>query len=158
MKKTAAHAVPKKINREWKIDIVASSFYKKEIDALIAGAKKTLHDAGINDKNITVHMVPGSFEIPLIGAELAEMASTDALIGLGIIVEGDTHHARLLADATTRGIMDTQMKYHLPFAFEVLYVKTLADARARTLGKNNKGIEAATAVLHTLAALKKIRK
>ena len=102
--------------------------------------------------------MPGSFEIPLIGAALAEQGAVDALIGFGIIVEGETHHARLLADAATEGIMDTQLTYHIPFAFEVLYVKSLEDARARTTGNSNKGIEAAVAVLHSLALLKKIRK
>ena len=137
---------------------MASSFYKKEIDALIAGAKKVFLDAGIPKGNVTVYEVPGSFEIPLIGAELAEQEAVDALIGFGIIVEGETHHARLLADAATEGIMDTQLTYHIPFAFEVLYVKSLEDARARTTGNSNKGIEAAVAVLHSLAVLNKIRK
>ena len=158
MKKDTANTLPKKIDADWKIGIVASSFYKKEIDALIAGAKKVFLDAGIPKANVTVYDVPGSFEIPLIGAALAEQGAVDALIGFGIIVEGETHHARLLADAATEGIMDTQLTYHIPFAFEVLYVKSLEDARARTTGNSNKGIEAAVAVLHSLALLKKIRK
>ncbi len=157
MKKDLHQRLPDTINASWRIGIVAARYYEEETDALIEGAKKALTDAGIPASNISVHEAPGSFEIPLIGAALAESDTVDALIGFGIIVEGDTHHARLLADATTQGIMETQLTYQLPFAFEVLYVDTLKQAQERTKGEHNKGIEAAIAVLNTLAALKKIK-
>lgn len=157
MKKEHTLSYPENVDRNWRVGIVASSYYKDEIDALIAGATQTLMDAGIDAKNITVHQAPGSFEIPLIGAALAEEEKVDALMGFGIIVEGATHHARLLAEATTNGIMETQLTYHIPFAFEVLYVNKLEDAQERAVGPSNKGIEAALAVLHTLAALKEIK-
>jgi 6,7-dimethyl-8-ribityllumazine synthase len=71
----------------------------------------------------------------------------DALIGLGIIVQGETKHADLLAAESTRGLMDVQLQYKLPFAFEILWVDDIAHARARS----EKGAEAAIAVLHSLA-------
>lgn len=157
MKKEIAASFPAHVDPRWRVGIVASSYYKEEIDGLIEGAKQTLMDAGIDAQNISVHQAPGSFEIPLIGAALAEAEKVDALMGFGIIVEGATHHARLLAEATTYGIMETQMTYHIPFAFEVLYVNKLEDAQERAVGPSNKGIEAAVAVLHSLAALKAIK-
>ncbi len=143
-------------NPDWRIGIVASSFYKEEIDGLVEGAIKTLTSAGIPDEHIMIHRVPGSFEIPLIGAALAQSGQVDGLIGLGIIVEGQTQHARLLAENVTAAMMDVQMKYILPFAFEVLYVNDLKDARTRSIGENNKGVEAAYAVLQSLQVLKAI--
>ncbi len=153
MKKEMTLTFPTHIDPNWRIGIVASSYYKEEIDGLIDGATKTLIEAGIGATNIIVHQAPGSFEIPLIGAALAEAEKVDALIGFGIIVEGKTHHARLLAEAATTGIMETQLTYNIPFAFEVLYVNDLTDATERSIGPSNKGIEAALAVLHTLATL-----
>ncbi len=158
MKKEHTLMLPAHVDSNWRIGIVASSYYKEEIDGLIEGARKTLVDAGISDANITVYPAPGSFEIPLIGAALAEEEKVDALIGFGIIVEGDTHHARLLAEAATQGIMETQLTYHIPFAFEVLYVNNIEDARARCFGDASKGIEAALAVLHSLSAITSIKK
>jgi 6,7-dimethyl-8-ribityllumazine synthase len=49
-----------------------------------------------------------------------------------------------------------QLTYHIPFAFEVLYVKNLKQAQARAGAKGNKGEEAAKAVLHALASLRNI--
>ena len=120
---------------------------------MTTAAQDTLLHAGVRAENISVHMVPGSFEIPLIGAALAKSGGVDALIGLGIIVEGETQHARLLAEQAARGIMDVQLTYHMPFAFEILYVKDMAQARERASGLQNKGTEAAHAVLHSLVKL-----
>jgi 6,7-dimethyl-8-ribityllumazine synthase len=140
------------INPSWRIGIVHSSYYPEEISALIASAKHALREAGIPETNSTLHPAPGSFEIPLIGAALAESRSVDALLGFGIIVEGETHHAELLARAVTRGIMDVQLRYTIPFAFEVLYVRSLPEARAR----GTRGREAVYAALHSLAEINRI--
>lgn len=124
---------------------------------MVAGARETLEQAGVKAENITEHPVAGSFEIPLIGLVLASEKKVDALIGLGIIVEGETHHAELLAQESARGMMDVQLKTQIPFAFEVLYVDDLAQAQERSKGIDNKGGEAARAVLHSLAQIRKAR-
>lgn len=142
-----------RINRAWRIGIVHSSYYKEETDQLVAGAVRLLRESGIHASNIVTVAAPGSFEIPLLGAELARTKQVDALIGLGIIVEGETHHARLIAEAVTQGMMDVQVRYGVPFAFEVLYVDNLALARARL----DRGEEAARAVLQSLAHLRQIQ-
>lgn len=148
---------PDYIDSQWRVGIVASSFYKEEIDSMIHEARSFLIDSGIQEEKVKVHFVPGSFEIPLIGRALAEENKVDALIGLGIIVEGETQHAHLLAEQAARGIMDVQLHTGIPFAFEVLYVNDLQLARERALGDKNKGKEAAHAVLHSLAKLHSIR-
>ena len=154
---TSHHGLPYAIDPQWRIGIIHSSYYKEEIEALVAGAVEELTAAGIKPDNVSVHAAPGSFEIPLLGGALAQEKKVDALIGLGIIMEGETHHAHLLAENVARGTMDVQVKEHIPFAFEVLYVRSLAQAQERTKGEANKGREAARAVLHSLAELKRIR-
>lgn len=134
-----------------------STYYKEEIDQLVAGAMDVLREAGLPEANITLHPAPGSFEIPLIGRELAEHARVDALMAFGIIVQGETKHADLLSAEVARGIMEIQMVYGLPFAFEVLHVLSLDQAKERAGGPQGKGREAAYAVLHSLAELNRIR-
>ena len=156
--RTDHHASPApKADPSWRIAIVYSSFYPEEVSALVAGAKQVLLAAGIPSENITDYPVPGSFEIPLIGSVIAHEKKADAIIGLGIIVEGETHHAELVAREAARGIMDVQIGYGMPFAFEVLYVDSLAQARGRSSGSDNKGGEAARAALHSLAQIRKLR-
>lgn len=133
----------------WRVGIVYSSYYEEEISVLLDGAITILQKVGMSEESISQHPVPGSFEIPLIGAALAKQKSVDALIGLGIIVEGETHHARLVAENTARGMMDVQTNYGIPFSNEVIYVDSIELARERL----HKGEEAAISVLHSLAQL-----
>ena len=151
MKVDPHQQLPEEIDPAWRIGIIHSSYYKEEVERLVQGAVSALKEVGIS--NISLHPVPGSFEIPLLGAALAEEKKVDALIGLGIIVEGETHHAKLVADSVTRGIMDVQTTHQVPFAFEVLYVKDLLQAQERI----DKGKEAAEAILHSLAQIQTIR-
>jgi 6,7-dimethyl-8-ribityllumazine synthase len=119
------------------------------MEQMLKGATDTLRAVGMEEGNIRQYPVAGSFEIPLLGAALAKEGSVDALIGLGIIVEGETHHARLIAENVARGMMDVQTKHTIPFANEVLYVHSILQARERL----HRGEEAAISVLHSLAQL-----
>ncbi len=141
------------VDPSWRIGIIHSSFYKEGVSHLVKGAQEMLEHAGIHSKNIRHYEVFGAFEIPLIGAELAARKDIDALIALGIVVQGETSHAQLVTQSSAQAIMDVQVKYQIPFAFEILAVDTL-DLALRRL---DRGAEAARAVLHSLALLKRIR-
>lgn len=140
------------VDPTWRIAIVYSSFYEEEMKEMVIHTKDALLAHGIKEDGISFCAVAGSFEIPLIGAALAKAKKADALIALGIIVEGETEHARLIATEAARGCMDVQIQYGIPFAFEVLQVPTLAIAKKRL----SKGKEAANAILHSLANLRSL--
>ncbi len=142
---------PAQVDPAWRIGIVRSSYHPDLVRALATSARAYLENAGI--RKIQEYTAPGSFELPLIGAALAKEASVDALIGLGVIVQGETAHADVIAQGAARGMMDVQTQFGIPFAFEVLLVATPEQASARA----NRGGEAAAAVLHSLAELRRIR-
>lgn len=155
MKQSVSHIeVPKNIDPMWRIGIVHSSFYLEEVNELVASAVNTLEKEGVKRECISIHSVAGSFEIPLVGAALADTGDVDALIGFGIVVQGETQHAQAIVTQTCRGMMDVQTLYKIPFAFEVLHVDSLEDTRVRL---KSKGKEAALAVLHSLAQLTSLR-
>ncbi|MDO8468205.1 MAG: 6,7-dimethyl-8-ribityllumazine synthase [Candidatus Peribacter sp.] len=141
--------LPARISSGSRIGIVHSRYHPEIVAKLIEGAQKVFQEAGIAQGNVRTYAAPGSFEIPLIGSALIAAKEVDALIALGVIVEGETHHAALIAGEAARAIMDLQVRHRIPFAFEILYVRNLAQAQART----NRGEEAARAVLHALAQL-----
>ncbi len=148
--------LPANIDASWKIGIITSMWHRDVLDAMVDTARKTLIDAGINPSNIRLHDAPGSFEVPLIGSALIE--HVDALIGFGIILQGETKHAEALATTTAQAMMNLQVQYKKPFAFEILHVMNIEQAKERAAGPHNKGFEAARAVLWSLAELQKIRK
>ncbi|MDP7247738.1 MAG: 6,7-dimethyl-8-ribityllumazine synthase [Candidatus Peribacteraceae bacterium] len=144
---------PDKVSKDWKIGIVHSSFYKEDVLKMVESARKYLVESGINPDNISVYAVAGCFEIPLIGSALADKDQTNALMGLGIVVQGKTQHAQEIAKQSARGMMNIQVQYKIPFAYEVLHVDALEDAQQRI---ESKGKEAAIAVLSSLKKLNSI--
>lgn len=148
-------SLPEGINPDWKIGIVHSVYYQDELSGLLSGAEKCLREAGVT--GISYHPVLGSFEIPLVGEELAASGSVDAMIGFGIIVQGQTMHADHLAREVTRAMMDIQVRHRIPFGYEVMHVHNMDQVRERSTEQDNRGREAAMAVLYSLAELKRMR-
>jgi 6,7-dimethyl-8-ribityllumazine synthase len=146
--------LPANIDPTWTIGIVAAQWHRDILQPMIDVAIQTFVDAGLKRENILVHDAPGSFEIPLVGAAL--IGKVDGLIGLGILLQGETGHAELIAQSVTQAMMELQITHKKPFAFEILHVNTLDQAQARAEGPHNKGFEAARSVLISLAELRKI--
>ncbi len=87
----------------------------------------------------------------------AELNRFQAILALGVILEGETEHARLIAEAVTRSLMDLSLKHKVPVIHEVLLVKDEAQARARCMGtEHNRGIEAARAAISAARKLPEI--
>lgn len=148
-------AIPLKHPESCRIVIIRSSYYPELLDALEQGARAALSDAGIADAKIETQVVPGSFEIPLACKFLAEKKGAHGIIALGVIVEGETHHAAEIARACTDGLMQVQLSSGIPIAHGVLFVKSLAQAEARCLGEHNRGAEAAEALIGMLEFLER---
>jgi 6,7-dimethyl-8-ribityllumazine synthase len=107
----------------------------------------------LSGHRVTVVRVPGAFEIPLAVQRLARKR-VDAVIALGVIWQGGTDHADLIARECARACMEIALREDVPVIFEVLTVRTEAQARARCLGRKlNRGAEAARTALE-MGALK----
>jgi len=136
--------------------IVASKFNQEFVQALVDNAHSEL-SALEQGANIVLVWTPGSFEIPLFVQATAELGRFQAIIALGVILEGETDHARLIAEAVTRSLLDISLKHKLPVIHEVLLVKNEEQARARCLGtEHNRGVEAARAAVSAARKLPEI--
>ena len=136
------------------IAIVRSSYYDNLVSSMEKSAKDVLLRADIPEKKISVTTVPGSFEIPLACRKIAKEGKTDGIIALGIIIQGETHHAEESARACTDGLMKTQLETGIPIAHEVLFVNSKKQAEARSCGKKNKGEEAAHTLLTMISIMR----
>ncbi|TZF89926.1 6,7-dimethyl-8-ribityllumazine synthase [Cognatilysobacter lacus] len=124
--------------------IIASRWNPRITDTLVAGARKTFADHGVDEASIDVVRVPGAWEIPLAAAHLAQAGTHVAIIGLGCVVRGDTRHFEQVADGCSNGLMRVSLDYGVPVANGVLAVDSFDDAEARAGGSHgNKGEEAA---------------
>ena len=123
--------------------IVSSQYNETYVKGLVDNAKLEF-EAIAPGSNVSVLEVPGAFEIPLLVQELATRGGYDAIIALGVIIEGETQHAALIGAAVTNALLQISLTHRVPVIHEVLLVKNEEQARARCLGTDlNRGIEAA---------------
>jgi 6,7-dimethyl-8-ribityllumazine synthase len=140
------------------IAIVASVFNEFISKALLQACLIELKRQGLSDQHITTVWVPGAFEIPLAALKLAKKKNIDAVICLGAVIRGDTYHFDVIANETSRGMMDVSLKTEKPVIMGVLTVDTIGQAQQRAQDKgNNKGRDCAIAALETVQLLKRIK-
>lgn len=130
-----------------KIGIVVSRFNTDITERMLKGALEVLRAWKVKERNVEVVWVPGSFEIPFGCLKLIKRKKPDAIVTVGCIVKGETDHDRYLAYAVSYGIMHLSLEHNVPISFGVITTNNLAQARARSSGKTNKGSEAAIAAL-----------
>ena len=136
--------------KNFRIAIVVSEWNKEITEALFQGAKNTLIDHNVLNKNIVRIDVPGSFEL-IYGANSAQRMDFDAIIAIGCIIQGETRHFEFISNAVAQGIKDLNINGKAPVVFCVLTDETIEQSIARSGGdKGNKGVEAAfTALMMT---------
>lgn len=131
-----------------KIGIVVAEWNDKVTGALLAGAVKTLREAGCLEHNIVVKTVPGAFELTLGAQYFAEYTEVDAVIALGCVIRGGTPHFDYVCQAATHGINQVSIGWNMPIAFGLLTCDDEQQALDRAGGKyGNKGDEAAAAAI-----------
>jgi len=143
--------------KDLKIGIVLSRFNDFITSKLFEGAVDCLVRHGGDEKNITVVKVPGSFEIPLAAAKLAEQKTYNAIICLGAVIRGATPHFDFISSEVSKGIAAVSLKTETPIAFGVLTTDTIEQAIERAGTKaGNKGWDAALTAIEMANVVKNL--
>lgn len=140
-----------------RVAIVAASWHETVMDGLIAGARRTLAQAGASDVGFV--RAPGAFELPLVAKACLD-AGYDAVVALGVVIRGGTPHFEYVSAAATDGLARVALDTGAPIGFGLLTCDTEQQAldRAGLPGSvEDKGREAAEAALATLAVLRSLR-
>jgi 6,7-dimethyl-8-ribityllumazine synthase len=124
---------------------IAAARYNTELaDALLANCLDSLAKAGADMRDIKILRVPGSFEVTAAAAKLARSRKCDCVIGLGILLQGQTRHAQHIGDAIAHGLTNIAVYLGVPTVFGIVTAENLQQARVRCAGqKHNRGREAA---------------
>ena len=143
----------------WKIGIVVSEWNETVTLGLLNGAKEALLDLGIDESDLLVKDVPGSYELPLAAQFLFTATDVEAVICLGSVIQGETKHFDFVCEAVAQGVKDVSLKFNKPCIFGVLTDNTMDQAVARSGGEHgNKGTEAAIAAVKMLDIMKSFGK
>jgi 6,7-dimethyl-8-ribityllumazine synthase len=137
--------------------IVASLFNGQYVQGLVDHATaelKALSPAA----TISLHQVPGAFEIPVVVRELALQKKAEAILALGVILQGKTSHAQNLARSVTDALQQIAVEQGVPVINAVLSLESETQARERCLESTiNRGTEAARAAIKIADVMGELR-
>jgi 6,7-dimethyl-8-ribityllumazine synthase len=137
--------------------IVASQFNARYVQGLVNHATEELRELN-SGALLTLHQVPGAFEIPIVVREVALQGQVDAIIAVGVILQGSTAHAEHLARSVTDALQQIALLYGVPVINAVLSMENEDQARERCLEKKiNRGIEAARAAVQIAQVMGELR-
>ena len=140
-----------------RVAVVAASWHEQVMTGLVDGATRALDDFKVEQREVV--RVPGSFELPVVAAELAR-SGFDAVVALGVIIRGGTPHFEYVCSAATDGLNRVALDSGVPIGFGLLTCDTEEQAvdRAGLPGSvEDKGYEATSAALVTATTLRAIR-
>jgi len=124
-----------------RIGIVRSRFNERIGVAMLEACRKRLAELRVTA--LTVVSVPGALEAPLALQRLAGTEKYDALIALGAVIRGETHHFEVVAKESASGLMQVHLASGVPAANGILTTDTEEQAKSRAAQKGKDCAEAA---------------
>jgi 6,7-dimethyl-8-ribityllumazine synthase len=136
-----------------RVGVVASMWHTTVMDGLLAGSLSSLARSNVTD--VEVMRVPGTFELPLGAASMAD--EMDAVVALGVVIRGGTPHFDYVCRAATDGLLRVTLDSRTPIGFGVLTCDDEQQALDRAglpESHENKGAEAAAAAVSLAVAIR----
>lgn len=127
-----------------RVGIVMSRFNEDVCEGLLDACRDELVECGVRAEDMILVTVPGALEIPLALQKLAKTSNYDALIALGAVIRGETYHFEIVANESSRGLMQVQLETGVPIVNAILTTDDEDQAYARM---TEKGADAARVAL-----------
>ena len=142
---------------EISIFIVVSEFNQSIIENLLQGALDAFAHHGGKESGISIHRVPGAFEIPGTIQQIMKFHVSHAIIALGAIIRGETPHFDYIAGESAKGIAEISRNSNIPIINGILTTDNTKQAEDRSrVGGRNKGWDAMEAALQTITVYQEI--
>ena len=132
--------------------IINARFNHIITDRLVEGAKDAFIRHGGDEKNLSLLLVPGAFEIPLALEKALSSGKFDAVCCVGAVIRGSTPHFDYVSAEVAKGIANVSLKHGKPVTFGVLTTDSIEQAIERACSKaGNKGFEAMTGLVELIS-------
>lgn len=139
----------------FKFGLVASRFNEFITNKLVDGARDALVRLGASEDDITLHLVPGALEIPIVVGNIVD--KYDAVIALGTVIRGETPHFEYVAAESAKGLAQISLESKKPVINAILTTDNIEQAVDRAGAKSgNKGFNAAQSAVEMVNLLKNI--
>lgn len=139
-----------------RIGIAVSSYHKWATDKMLEGAITRWKLLGGLDDNLIVVPASGAWELVGIAKALCGM-QLDAVVALGVVIQGETPHFSYICDGVTKGLMDITVQIGKPVGYGLLTCENTQQVEARCGGAiGNKGADAMSAAVASALAIREI--
>jgi len=143
---------------ELRVAMVVSRFNEELTSQLANDAFRCLEKNGAKVPNLGTFDVPGAYEIPVVANALAKSGKFDAIIALGVVVEGETPHAQMIGHSTGIALLEIARETGVPVINEIVGTRNWEQAVVRcTSSETSRGWYAAEAAIEIANGLKQIR-
>lgn len=151
-------SAPKVSGAGLRFGVVAARFNQQLVDGLLARLATEFAAAGVREKDVVSVRVPGSHEVPWAAQRLAETRRFDCVIALGVLIGGDTNHHEMVGESVSHALQGVALSTGVPVINGVIVTNNLAQARARCVGRIDRGAEFARAALEMAALNRRLRR
>ena len=129
-----------------KFGLVAARFNDFFVAHLVDGAVDTIVRHGGSAENVDLAWVPGSYEIPFAVKKMLDSKKYDAVIAMGVVIQGATPHAGYINNEVAKSLAQLGMEYGIPVTYGMITADNIEQAIERSGTKaGNKGADAAHA-------------
>ena len=145
MDKTVVNVYEGKLSAEGlKFAIVCSRFNEFFVSKLLSGAIDTIVRHGGRAEDISVAWVPGSFELPFACRKMIQKGSFDAVIAIGVVIQGATTHAAQINGQVSKSIAQVGLETGVPTIYGLVTTENIEQAIERSGTKaGNRGADVA---------------
>ncbi len=137
--------------------LVCARFNDFFVSKLVDGAIDCLLRHGAAATDIETAWVPGSFEIPLVAQRLAASGQYDAVIALGVVIQGSTAHANYVNAEVSKGLAQVSLASGVPVIYGVVTTENIEQAIERSGSKaGNRGASAAATAIEMVDLMRQL--
>jgi 6,7-dimethyl-8-ribityllumazine synthase len=142
-----------------KFGLVAARFNDFFVSHLVEGAVDTIVRHGGSADNIALAWVPGSYEIPFAVKKMLDSKKYDAIIAMGVVIQGATPHAGYINNEVAKSLAQLGMESGIPVTYGMITADNIEQAIERSGTKaGNKGADAAHAAIEMANLNKQLAK
>lgn len=125
-----------------RLGLVVSDFNKEITSKMEKNAENAAKQ--LSAKIIKKTHVPGAFEIPFAANKLLKNKKIDAVVVLGVVIQGETYHDVVIVNAVAPKLIELSLKYNKPIGFGIIGPRaTWQQAEKRAAEYAKRAVEAA---------------
>ena len=125
-----------------KIGVVCARFNAFFVEKLLEGAVDAFVRHGGSADELAVAWVPGSYELPFVCSKMAKSGKYDAIMCLGVVIQGATTHAAQINGQVSKAIAQIGLESGIPVLYGLVTTENIDQAIERSGTKaGNRGAD-----------------